>query len=251
MYVQARLVVPEPLVCLNPPYFTIVNVGISVIEMLKPIAGTLYTISNLQLCVWFGGSTTALLQATDPLNWSFYRRSGISLMARSHAWDRLNKSSPFSFSDGSSTRYQISLVVCHLTNQAVNHTGGRGALPYVGGYRLPIIRPPFYTNLTPMDPFFLQSTPNDPLFHFYIKFYIQVKTFSYPSHTFWEIKKKNCSNFNIKGNKFWLEIAFLHTEWPLFLGVNTINDPIFWSPQWIAPFFNEILYRMPCTFVLQ
>ena len=42
---------------------------------------------------------------------------------------------------------------------------GGGALPYVGGYQVPVNRPPFLTPiLHPMTPFFIRFTPNDPLF---------------------------------------------------------------------------------------
>ena len=45
---------------------------------------------------------------------------------------------------------------------------GGGALPYVGGYQVPVNRPPFFTPiLHPMTPFF----------HFCIKFYIKIANF--------------------------------------------------------------------------
>ena len=47
--------------------------------------------------------------------------------------------------------------------------GGGGAIPCVGGYQVPVNRPPFFTQiLHPMTPFFIQSTPNDPLFSTFV-----------------------------------------------------------------------------------
>ena len=55
----------------------------------------------------------------------------------------------------------------------------RGALPYVGGYQVPVNRPPFFTpTLHLMTPFFHSvHTQWPPFFHFCIKFYIKIANF--------------------------------------------------------------------------
>ena len=103
---------------------------------------------------------------------------------------------------------------------------------------MPVNRPPFHADLTPNDPFFLFRTA---------------------LCAFWEICTF-CGNFNIKLANFGLQIAVLHTKWPPFLGICIKKIfflllfylIIFYSelPQ-NDPFFNEILYQMPPTFVLQ
>ena len=49
-----------------------------------------------------------------------------------------------------------------------------------------------------------------------------------------------------------LEDRLLLTCWndPIF-GVHPEKDPIFWSPHWMTPFFDEILHRMPPAIVLR
>ena len=99
-------------------------------------------------------------------------------------------------------------------------------------------RPPFHADLTPNDPFFLFRTA---------------------LCAFWEICTF-CGNFNIKLANFGLQIAVLHTKWPPFLGI-CIKKIFFLLLFYLIifyfelpqndPFFNEILYRMPPTFVLQ
>ena len=116
------------------------------------------------------------------------------------------------------------------------------ALPYVGGYQVPVNRPPFFTPiLHPMTPFFIQSTPNDPLFStFCIKFYIKVANFC-ALRAHFEKFNDFCCNFNKKNCKFCLEIAFLHTEWPPFLRVHIRKAPIFLVPTPNDPFFRRNL----------
>ena len=75
---------------------------------------------------------------------------------------------------------------------------GGGILPYVGGYQVPVNRPPFYADLTPNDPvFFLSPHPMTPFCTLVTNFYKQMANF--------------CA-FVTHFEKFWLEIAFLHTE---------------------------------------
>ena len=66
--------------------------------------------------------------------------------------------------------------MCHYP---VSWARGGGALLYVGGYQVPVNRPPFLRRpYTQWPPFFIQSTPIDPLFfHFCIKFYIKIANF--------------------------------------------------------------------------
>ena len=54
-----------------------------------------------------------------------------------------------------------------------------GTLPYVGGYQVPVNRPPFVTpTLHPMAPYFYSvHTQWPPFFHFFIKFYIKIANF--------------------------------------------------------------------------
>ena len=65
----------------------------------------------------------------------------------------------------------------------------RGALPYVGGYQVPVNRPLFYTDLTPNDPFFLFSLhPMTPFFSTFVSnFYIKSANFWRALRAFWEI----------------------------------------------------------------
>ena len=109
---------------------------------------------------------------------------------------------------------------------------GAGALPYVGGYQVPVIRPTFYANLTPYDPIFFYSVQTRwPLFSTFVSNLTYKLLFF--SRAFWEVQiLQFCGNF-------------LHTEWPPCLGVHTKKTPFFDAYTEWPPFFDEILHRMP------
>ena len=103
-----------------------------------------------------------------------------------------------------------------------------GALPYVGGYWLPIISPLFYAELTQRPLFFY-------IWRIWQKFVKSCAFCTYLDHF-----KRILSQFFIKICKLWLEIVFLHTWWPKFLGAHSIKDPLFEpTPNERPPFFNE------------
>ena len=107
-------------------------------------------------------------------------------------------------------------------------------------------------------PFHADLTPNDPLFP--LSYQILHTNWKYLGAlcAFWEIYTF-CDNFKIKFANFGLKIAVLHTKWPPFLGIH-IKKIFFYLKKKCKkkkmlpqndPFFSEILYRMPPTFVLQ
>ena len=78
----------------------------------------------------------------------------------------------FKKSDFKIVQYNFSLLVGKVYRW---WPGGGGALPYIGGYQVPVNRPPFYADPTPNDPFFDSvHTQWPPFFHFFIKFYIAI-----------------------------------------------------------------------------
>ena len=107
-------------------------------------------------------------------------------------------------------------------------------------------------------PFHADLTPNDPLFP--LSYQILHTNWKYLGAlcAFWEIYTF-CSNFKIKFANFGLKIAVLHTKWPPFLGIHIKKILFVFAFYFIFflelpqndPFFSEILYRMPLTFVLQ
>ena len=119
---------------------------------------------------------------------------------------------------------------------------GGGALPYVGGYQVPVNRPPFFTQiLHPMTPFFYSvHTQWPPFFHFCIKFYPKIAFFC-----------SLCAHFE-KFNDFvaiLIEILqilpynciFAHRMTPIF-GESTPNKPpFFWCPHRMTPSFRRNL----------
>ena len=132
---------------------------------------------------------------------------------------------------------------CHLV------LSGGGALPYVGGYQVPVKRPLFYADPTPKDLlFFIQSTPSDPLFfHFCVKFYIKIANFSALRAHF----EKNSGNFNRKFANFALKFHFSTLNDPHFWESTSKKPPCFWCPHWMTPFFwrnvtpNAPYFRSP------
>ena len=65
----------------------------------------------------------------------------------------------------------------------------------------------------------------------------------------YQILRTNCKflrNQTFCG-KFWLQIAFLHTEWPHFGESAPKKTPIFWCPHRMTPFFRRNLTpNAPC-----
>ena len=121
--------------------------------------------------------------------------------------------------------------------------GPGGALPYVGGYQVPVNRPPFFTPiLHPMTPFFYSVHIQwPPFFQFCIKFYIKSANFC-----------ALCTHFE-KSNDFVailtenLQIlpwnCILHAEWPPFLWVHTKKGAhTKWPPFFLTKFYTECPY---------
>ena len=118
--------------------------------------------------------------------------------------------------------------------------GGTPICRFLGGYQVPVNRPPFYTNLIPNDPpFFLNPDPMTPIFLLtYQSLHTNCK-FLHTSHTFWKIYKF-CGYFNIKCSNFGLKMHFC-----------PLNDPHFWEstskkipvlePTLDDPFFQQNL----------
>ena len=127
-----------------------------------------------------------------------------------------------------------------------------GALPYVGGYQVPVNRLPFFTPiLHPMIPIFIQSTPNDPLFfHFCLKFYIKIANFSaLRAH----LKKFNKFVAILTENLQILpwNCIFAHWMTPIFGSPHQKSPHFFGAHTEWPPFFDEILHWMPPIFVLR
>ena len=145
---------------------------------------------------------------------------------------------------------QIYIIhVFYLSGQhGMSHKLG-GALPYVGGYQVPVNRPPFYTNLIPNDsPFFLNPHPVTPIFLLTYQILHTNCKFLRTSHAFWKLYKF-CGNFNIKFSNFGLKMHFCPLNDPHFWE-STSKKSTFWSPHWMTPFFNKIVHWMPPNFVL-
>ena len=125
------------------------------------------------------------------------------------------------------------------------------ALPYVGGYQVPVNRPPFFTSiLHPTTPFFYSvHTQWPPFFHFCIKFYVNIANFcALRAHfekfnDFMAILRENLQILPwncifahwmtpIFGSPHQKSPHFFgaHTEWPFFRWNLTLNAPYFRSP---------------------
>ena len=110
-----------------------------------------------------------------------------------------------------------------------------GALPYVGGYQVPVNRPPFLRrSYTQWPPFFYSvHTQWPPFFHFCIKFYIKIANFC-ALRAHFEKFNDFCGNFNRKFASFALKLHFC-----------TLNEPHFWeSTSEKPPFFGAHWHRM-------
>ena len=113
----------------------------------------------------------------------------------------------------------------------------REALPFVGGYQVP----PFFTLiLNPMTPFFYSvHTQWPPLFHFCIKFYIEIANFCVlrahfeKFYNFVAILTENLQILH------W-NCIFAHWMTPIF-GSPHQKAPIFWCPHRMTPFFRQNL----------
>ena len=121
------------------------------------------------------------------------------------------------------------------------HTGG--ALPFVGGYQVPVNRPPFSRLSYTQYPLSLLS-------------YHDFTNWKYlgPLCAFWEIYTF-CGNFDIKFANFGLKIAVLHTNWPPFWGIYIKKIPVsfflflfffFWAPtEWPLVFSMKSYTEYP------
>ena len=131
--------------------------------------------------------------------------------------------------------------------------GGGGALPYVGGYQVPVNRPPFLSrSYTQWPPFLFSPYPMTPFFHFCMEFYIKIANFCALRAHF---EKFNNFVAILKENSQILPWNCIFAHW---------MTPIFWSPhqkkkkpaffgahtEW-PPFSDEILHLMPPIFVLR
>ena len=142
--------------------------------------------------------------------------------------------------------------ITNVLNSITKAPGGGGALPYVGGYQVPVNRPPFFTPiLHPMTPFFYSVHTQWPLFstfvpHFTWKLqifcalrahFVKFNDFVAISTENLQILPWNCIFAH------WMTHIFgsPHQKSPHFFGAHT---------EW-PPFFDDILHRMPPIFVLQ
>ena len=119
---------------------------------------------------------------------------------------------------------------------------GGGALPCVGGYQVPVNRPPFFTPiLHPMTPFFYSvHTQWPPFFHFCIKFYIQIANFC-ALRAYFEKFNYFCGNFNRKFANFALKLHFCTLNNPHFWESTSEKPPFVWCPHRMTPFFRRNL----------
>ena len=123
-----------------------------------------------------------------------------------------------------------------------------GALPYVGGYQVPVNRPPFLRR---------SYTQWPPFFHFCIKFYIKIANFCALRAHF---EKFNDFVAILKENSQILpwNCIFAHWMTPIFGSPHQKSPPLFffWCPHRMTPFFwrnltpNAPYFRSPvgtCT----
>ena len=101
--------------------------------------------------------------------------------------------------------------------------------------------PPFLFSPHPLTPFFPLLYQ---ILHENCKYFARFARILRNLTILWQFWQKIC--------QFYLEIAFLHTEWPPFLGVHTKKGPhfffpffFFWCPHRMIPFFNEMLHWTP------
>ena len=138
----------------------------------------------------------------------------------------------------------------------------RGVLPYVGGYQVPVNRPPFFTpTLHPMTPFFHSvHTQWPPFFHFCIKCYLKIASFCALRAHFQkfndfvailtenlQILPWNCTLAHwmtpISGSP--------HQKSPFFL-VPTPNDPLFSTKSYTeCPLFSFSGRHLYVTFIFE
>ena len=123
--------------------------------------------------------------------------------------------------------------------QIHEYTKSPGALPYVGGYQVPVIRPPFYADLRPNDPFLFSPHPMALFFHFCSIFYIQIANF-----------QMFCARFEIEVS----HCIFAQRMTPIlavFWESTTKKIPFSWCLHEMTTFFDEIFHRMPPSFDLR
>ena len=137
--------------------------------------------------------------------------------------------------------YKEKFPFVHATQNVKIEHGGP-ICRWIGPIDCLSLDPFFYADLTPNDPFFLQSTPSDPLFSTFVSnLTCKWQIFCTLSANF--EKFKNFAAILTYTKQIWLEIAFLHTEFPSFLEVHTKKKTFFgfWSPHQMAPFFRRSL----------
>ena len=98
---------------------------------------------------------------------------------------------------------------------------------YVGGYQVPVNRPPFCADLTPNYPLFpLVQTQWPPFFPLSYQILHTNCKLSRASRSFWEMYKF-CRNLNIKFANFDLKLHFwTHTENPPFSAKSDTECPL-------------------------
>ena len=120
---------------------------------------------------------------------------------------------------------------------------GGGALPYVGGYQVPVNRPPFLRrSYTQWPPFFIRSTPNDPLFfHFCINFCIKIANFCALRAQF-EKFNDFCGVLTENLQILPWNCIFAHWMTPIFKSPHQKKPPIFLVPTPNDPLFSTKSY---------
>ena len=134
------------------------------------------------------------------------------------------------------------MIIVTVQIHHLHDLGPGGALPYVGGYQVPVNRPPFFTPiLHPMTPFFYSvHTQWPPFFHFCLKFYIKIANFSALRAHFEKFNKYVAiltENLQILP---W-NCIFAHWMTPIFGSQHQKSPHFFWCPHWMTPFFRRNL----------
>ena len=115
-------------------------------------------------------------------------------------------------------------------------------LPYVGGYQVPVNRPPFLRwSHIQGPPFFLSPHPMTPFFPLSYQILHTNCKCSRALRAFWEIYKL-CRNFNINLLILARNCIFAHLMTPIFWSPHQKRSHFFWSPHGMTPFFSTKSY---------
>ena len=131
-------------------------------------------------------------------------------------------------------------------SRSTYHPGGYSI--YVGGYQVPVNRPPpHYADLTPNNPLFSSVHIQWPLFPVSYQILHTNCKFSRALRSFWEICQF-CSNFNVKFANFVLKLHFCSLSDPHFWESTSKKDQIFRSQHRMTPLFNLRKSHTECPY---